>query len=156
MAKQLDAILSLLCEAESQLDYDTEIDEEPLFFDNNLYISIKETRQVLKFKIIKNYNSVFFIYDGIFGSFGVMTDMLFRADKILVPFIAFASVKCDESLVRFMREDESITRIAENEMSKSWILRKDGIYPIWMDDRKGGWIIEVFDTDSLSTTISDD
>jgi hypothetical protein len=151
MSRQLDALLSLLSELEATSDISDSIDVEPLIYDECIYISIIDTRQVVKFKMMKNNQSTYFIYDGLFGTFRMISDVIIRADKLLVPMIAASSVRIDESLVRFIRADTSIAKIAENEMSNQWILRGKDLYPTWKDDRCGCWIVEVFDTGSFST-----
>lgn len=149
--KNLDSLLSFLTEVESQKDDVETIDVEPLLFDNNLYITLKKTRQIVKFKLMRNVGSMIFIYDGIFGQFGISRDVIIRADVLLVALVSCAMVECDESLIRFIVGDESFTKIAENEMSRHWIIREHEIRPTWMDGKYESPIFEIFDTASLST-----
>lgn len=149
--RNLDSLLSFLTEIESQKDNTETIDVEPLLFDNNIYITLKKTRQVVKFKLMRNVGSMIFVYDGIFGQFGVVRDVIVRADVLLVALVSCAMVECDESLIRFIVGDESFTKIAENEMSKYWIIKEHEVRPTWMDGKYESPIIEIFDTASLST-----
>jgi len=150
MDQQLDSMLNLLSELESQCDLAESIDHEPLRFGDGVYITIRETRQVVKFSIIENHNSAYFIYENTFGRFPIVSDVVLRADKILIPLIALCGIRCDESLVRLFRDDYSSVKIAENEMSEFWRIKTTGLYASWNDDNMGSWSIEIFDVNSLT------